>query len=236
MSEYAPSVSVVIPVYNGATYLGEAIGSVLAQDYVPLELIVVDDGSTDDSADVAAQFGGVLVIKAPHRGISRTLNAGIHRSTGELLSFLDADDRWTPGKLEKQVIVLTQDPALDIVFGHVRQFVAGSSRAVEEGEMSVPQPGIGRSAMLIRRRSFDRVGDFSIEPGMHDFMDWYARAIEMGLRSRMLDDIVFERRIHDQNVGRRTPERQRQAYFNTLRAALARRRSPAEPSGRECGR
>lgn len=115
-------VSVVIPCYNGAIYLDEAIESVLAQEYDPLELIVVDDGSTDESGAVASQYREVRLISMPHSGVGATLNVGVRHALGELLAFLDADDRWLPDKLALQVPVLEGDPDVDMVFGHMRQF------------------------------------------------------------------------------------------------------------------
>jgi glycosyltransferase involved in cell wall biosynthesis len=211
-----PLISVVIPVYNCERYLGEAIRSVLSQDYCPLELIVVDDGSTDDSAAVAGRFPGVQVIRKPHAGIASTHNQGIGRCRGEWLAFLDSDDRWVPGKLARQTRALEEDAGLDMVFGYCRQFRAGETLAI--------QPGLAQCAMLVRRSSFERVGLYNEGRAIHHFVDWYARAQEAGLRSLMLPDIVYERRIHDQNIGRRLPAAQRLGYLRALRESLHRRR------------
>ena len=97
-----PLVSVVVPVYNGELYLARALSSVLGQDYGPLEVIVVDDGSTDNSAQIACSFGGVHYIQQPNQGVSASRNAGITASHGEFIGFRDQDDIWAPEKLSVQ--------------------------------------------------------------------------------------------------------------------------------------
>src|ERR1700759_16151 len=114
----------MIGVYNGAPYLGEAIESALAQDYDPLELIVVDDGSTDGSADVARTFPQIRVVRQENAGNGAARNRAVEEASGQLYAFLDADDRFTPGKLRRQKAALDADPGLDMVFGHVREFLS----------------------------------------------------------------------------------------------------------------
>ncbi|MGH9463241.1 MAG: glycosyltransferase family 2 protein [Vicinamibacteria bacterium] len=100
---HEPTVSVVIPCYNGAAFLRETLASVLAQTHPVLEVIVVDDGSTDDSAEIAASFGPpVRVIRQPNQGESVARNRGVRESRGEWIAFLDADDAWLPNRIEAQ--------------------------------------------------------------------------------------------------------------------------------------
>lgn len=112
-----PLVTAVIPVYNGEALVGDAIRSVLAQTYSRVECVVVDDGSTDRSAAVAASFGPrVRVIRQPNGGVASARNAGVAAATGELVAFLDADDYWLPEKLEKQVRCWQARPWAGLVF------------------------------------------------------------------------------------------------------------------------
>src|SRR5689334_2160139 len=98
------SVSVVIPTYNRAELVGEAIDSVLGQSRPPLEVIVVDDGSTDDTADVVGRYGArVVYLRQPNCGPATARNVGVARARGDLIALLDSDDRWLPRKLELQV-------------------------------------------------------------------------------------------------------------------------------------
>src|SRR5687768_9695612 len=125
MTDPHPLVSVIVPVHQGERYLGEAVESVLAQTYAPIELIVVDDGSTDRSADIARGFGPVVrYVYQVNAGQSAARNHGVRLARGPLLAFLDDDDSWSPGKLALQVAALASDPCLEAVFGHVRQFVS----------------------------------------------------------------------------------------------------------------
>jgi glycosyltransferase involved in cell wall biosynthesis len=113
MTEPAPTVSVVIPAYNVAWCVRKAIDSVLAQEGCDFELIVVNDGSTDDTATVLAGYGrAIRVLDQPNGGMSSARNAGIRAARGEFVAFLDADDWWLPGKLGRQVALMRQRPEL----------------------------------------------------------------------------------------------------------------------------
>src|SRR5439155_23564909 len=104
MTAGRPLISVLIACYNGGRYLAEAIESVLKQTYPRVELIVVDDGSDDDSADVARRFGSALaLVSQPRAGIGAARNRAVSLATGDFLAFLDADDRFLPDKLERQM-------------------------------------------------------------------------------------------------------------------------------------
>ena len=222
-----PSVTAIVPVFNGERFLGEALMSICQQNYHPLQILVVDDGSRDHSADVAATFPTVQVLRKPHSGIAATLNHGLRHATGELLAFLDADDRWRPGKLARQVAELSQRPDLDMVFGHVRQFAVRQTAEGSEEIFLDAQPAPHKSSLLIRRASFTQVGEFDEQEDRHDFLDWYFRAMTCGLQAAILDDVVVERRIHDQNTGRGFANLQRHQFLRTLRAGVNERRHAA---------
>ena len=117
MSPDAPLVSCIIPVFNGARFLGEAVDSILAQTYRPCEVIVVDDGSTDATGDVIAGYGErVVAVRQPNRGEAAARNAGVRAARGALVAFLDADDLWGPEKLTRQAAKLGEDPRIDLCF------------------------------------------------------------------------------------------------------------------------
>jgi glycosyltransferase involved in cell wall biosynthesis len=111
-----PLISVIVPVHNGEDFLEDAVASIHRQDYCPLEIVIIDDGSTDGTAGLAATLGNdIHWIYQQHRGPSAARNAGIVMSHGEFIAFLDADDLWPPGKLQAQVELLLASPAADIV-------------------------------------------------------------------------------------------------------------------------
>jgi glycosyltransferase involved in cell wall biosynthesis len=224
--------TVVIPMYNARRYVAEAIQSVLTQVARPAELIVVDDGSTDGSASAVATFGDVVrYVRQNNAGIGAARNQGVALGSQPLLAFLDADDRWTPDKLARQTEALERDPALDLVLGHVFQFGSPDVEADVMARIRIPDvamPGYVAGAMLIRRSAFDRVGLFKVDCRVGEFVDWYLRAMEMGLRLKMLGDVVLWRRIHDANQGIRHAEAGAD-YHRILKASLDRRRAGATP-------
>lgn len=226
--EDKPLVSVIIPVYNCERYLAETIESVLAQTYQPLEMILMDDGSTDGSAEVANRFAhSVRYCSQSNGGIGAARNRGADLAQGNFLAFLDADDRWVTDKLERQIEAFDDEPELDAVFGHVRQFISPELDKEAASKILCPSelmPGYIAGAMLIRRSAFYRVGPFQVSWKVGEFIDWYLRAIELGLKMTLLPDLVLWRRLHGANQG----IRERQAvtdYVSILKASIDRRRA-----------
>src|SRR5690348_7411877 len=116
-------VSYVVPVYNGARYLAECLETVLTQTQAPAEVVVVDDGSTDASAEIAASFGAAVVcVHQEHRGHAAARNRGVEIATGELLAFVDADDVLTPEKTEIQRARFRARPDLELCDAYYRNF------------------------------------------------------------------------------------------------------------------
>ncbi len=228
MTAGAALVSVVMPVYNRERYLAQAVESVLSQSYRTVELILVDDGSTDRSAEVARGFGSALRYETQaNAGPNAARNRGIELSRGGLLAFLDDDDYWPVDKLRIQVEALEQDPSLEAVFGHVRQFVSPDLDAEAAARLRYrPEtlPGVVPGTMLIRREAFDRVGPFDPQWQVGDFLTWYTRARDVGIRERMLPELVLHRRLHDDNLGIRQ-RGQTVQYVRALKLALDRRRA-----------
>lgn len=218
-------VSVIIPVFNAAPFLHAAIESVLSQSVAALEVIVVDDGSSDATLSVAKSFGDRLtVFSRPHLGGSQALNFGIEKATGDTIAFLDADDLWAKDKLMLQTAALSQNTALEAVFGHVVQFLdeAAGDNQPPGGLEKCMQPGVIKSAMLIRMPALLRVGLF--DPGFKtaDFPEWYARAISLNLRSSILPEVVMYRRIHGQNTSRIKRAELYSDYLKLVREAIRR--------------
>ena len=222
-----PLVSVVIPVYNGERYLAEAVQSALDQGYRPLEVLVIDDGSTDGSGEVARSFGPLIHYHyLDHAGLAATRNHGVSVARGELLAFLDADDVWVKGKLERQVAALQAEPALDGVFGRMEQFV---SPELDPALQERLRPRVAQLAalspctLLIRTAAYRRVGELNPQWKVGEFLDWLLKARELGIDTRMLDQLVLKRRIHKDNMGLRESDA-RTDYARILMASLRRRR------------
>jgi glycosyltransferase involved in cell wall biosynthesis len=215
-------------VYNCERYLSQAIESVLAQTYQPIEIIVVDDGSTDDSAAVAKSFGDIVKYeRQQNSGAATARNRGVELAIGNFLAFLDADDFWIEDKLKCQMAAFVKDTELDVVFGYVKQFYSPELDDIIKQKIKCPpEPIAGYHAgtMLIKRDSFLRVGQFERNWKVADFIDWYIKATEQGLKSSMLPEVLLHRRIHDTNMG--ISQRQsRIEYVRILKASLDRRRA-----------
>jgi glycosyltransferase involved in cell wall biosynthesis len=220
-------ISVLIPAYNAAPYLGEAIDSVFAQSHRPLEVIVVDDGSDDGTGEVAASYRDRVRLHRQERaGNGAARNAAVALANGSYFAFLDADDRFVAHKLERQLQALEDDPELDMVFGHVREFVSPELPAEVRASIrrpADPMPWASPNLMLIRRGSFERVGLFSSTLRVGVTVDWYARSTELGCKSLVLDEVVLERRLHTQNNGIREQDSRLQ-YIQVIKASMDRRR------------
>lgn len=222
------SVSVVIPAFNATKFIGAALRSVLGQTVPPVETIVVDDGSADDTARIAAGFGApVRVLKRPHSGGSATLNFGIGEAKGEMLAFLDADDLWCPNKLALQLNYLRENGDIDAVYGHVAEFLDGDDPIEIEavaGAAEQKLPGAGKSTLLIRAPAFHRIGLFDTSFAVADFPEWYARAADLALRSFMLPDVVALRRVHSHNTSRARQQELHADYLRLVRQSIQRRK------------
>lgn len=224
------SISVIIPVYNCDRYLAEAIDSVLAQTYPASEIIVIDDGSIDDSPAVAQSYGArVRYQYQPQQGAGAARNHGVELATGDLLAFLDADDLWTPDKLALQVKALTLEPSLEAVFGQVQQFHCPHLSQEAKDQIYCPSQmmaGYSPSAMLIRRASFLRVGWFETHLQIGEFVSWYTRASELGIQTQLLPDLIAFRRLHQTNISRQRRQA-RTDFARLLKASIDRRKLSA---------
>ncbi|MGN6392449.1 MAG: glycosyltransferase family 2 protein [Gemmatimonadales bacterium] len=230
MTSAAPEISVVIPVHNGERYLAESIESVLAQAHPALELLVIDNGSTDGTGGVARRYPSVLYTYLPEKGLCKALNHGIERCRGAFLAFLDADDLWPTGRLAAQLEAFARDPALELVLGYVEQFISPELDDAVKATLSIRDrrlPGCHRGCMLMRSESFRRVGMFDASIDYGEFLDWYMRAEEHGIREIMLPDVVTRRRIHGANLGY-SDRNLRVAYARVLKRGLDRRRRASQ--------
>lgn len=153
-------VSVIITVYNGEKYIRQTLQSIMDQEYPNLEIIIVDDGSTDDTASIIKQFpADISYCYQPNSGIAKSWNKGVEKANGTYLTFIDADDIWTEGKLNFQVKFLENHPEVDIVFGYAREFIESK----KDREKKEPIPGISAGTMMIQKDRFLDVGYFNSE-------------------------------------------------------------------------
>jgi GT2 family glycosyltransferase len=199
---YRPYISVVIPVYNGANFLREAVDNILAQNYSPLEIIVVDDGSTDDLKGIIRGLNvDVRLLGQRNFGPASARNLGIRNAVGEFLAFLDVDDLWPQDTLAILAAHLVKHPELDVVHGYgqlMRSDTAGGPpEFVGNARESFPY---FISAALYRRRAFERTGLFDADLPFSEDTDWFTRAREKGLAIERLEQVTVRIRRHDDNM------------------------------------
>jgi len=200
-----PLVSVVIPVFNGERFLREAVESVLAQQYSPVEIIIVDDGSTDSTATVARSFPEtVRYLHQTNQGPAAARNRGIEHAQGSLIAFADADDLWPPLKLELQLPYLIQDPNIEIVLGRIQQVllsetVDGQTQSQEFAEAAF---SVNLGSAVVRKSVFERVGLFDETMRYSEDVDWFMRAREAGAAIMTIDAVTLFYRQHEQNMTR----------------------------------
>jgi glycosyltransferase involved in cell wall biosynthesis len=225
----APSVSVIMPAYNVAPWIGEAIESVFAQRHPgPLEVIVVDDGSGDGTVAVARSHG-VHVIEQPHAGVSAARNTALAAATGDVIAFLDADDVWMDGKLERQLAALSAAPAPVILGGYQFTILEPGQRLLPgmspEGH---PEPDLCMtpSAWLCSRTTVERIGPFDTSYRVGEDTAWLGRARDMGIHHQHVEGAFIRRRVREGNLTADLAAG-RQAIVRVLRESVARRRSGA---------
>ncbi len=213
----APLVSCILPVLNGERFLAEALNSIFNQANVGLDVIVIDDGSGDRSAMIAGGFPGLRLHRQANGGVASARNAGLDLARGDFIAFLDADDLWLPGKLQKQLGLLSERPDVDLCFAMVRD--------IEEGKPEAPAR-VGRLAqcMLARRSAVERVGRFDCATRTRADQDWFLRAREAGLVEAILPDVLVHRRIHGANHSIAHDESLAGDFLDITRRALQRRR------------
>lgn len=226
-----PLVSVIIPVYNGEKFLAEALDSVFAQNYEPIEVIVVDDGSTDGTAALLSGYGDrIRYLHQENQGQAAARNRALGIVSGELIAFLDADDIWLPDKLHQQIAYLRANPSVGVVATQMEAFldedagwIPGLNRAYWE---SAP-PGLLPSTLLCRRALFYSVGYFAEELRLAEDTDWLFRLKEKGIPIGLVDQVLVRKRIHQTNLTRLSTTAD---TTGAIRASLRRRRQSATES------
>lgn len=219
--------SVIIPVYNGEDFLADALESVLRQDYVPVEIIVVDDGSTDGTAAVARSYGkDVIYVYQPNSGPPAARNRGIKQARGDLISFLDADDLWPDDKLHWQVPLLLEEEETDILLG-LKRIIPMEGHAESRYWSGIPgrvEMALSLGCGLMRRSVFARVGVFCETLFHCDDWDWFMRVREMRVPIRICNRVALIQRRHERNI---TNQREKGIHYamEMLKRSLDRRRA-----------
>ena len=214
------TISIILPTFNRSRYLPLALDSILAQTYRDLEVIVVDDGSTDDTGQVVVPYSGqIRYIYRENQGRGAARNAGLEHATGEYIAFLDSDDLWYPDKLERQVTVLEANPDSAFVHGPVDVIDEHGSRHKEETENVlklfekarrrgfsyenlIDSCLIFMSTILARTACFRTVGLFDPSLQLLEDVDWYLRVASRYRIAYLDGSPLVSYRVHDGNAYR----------------------------------
>jgi glycosyltransferase involved in cell wall biosynthesis len=219
--------SVVIPAYNAAPTIGQAIASVMAQTIAAQEIIVVDDGSTDATASVVAGISGpITLVSQQNRGPGAATTAGFSRVATPLVATLDADDLWLPAKIARQFASLNEDPGLAGVFTLARLFADGEAPD-PDGRGAVRRLWT-RSTLLFRTDAAREVGDLVDLPGyLGEVIDWLARSMDLGHRHGMVEEILVMRRIRAGSLSSGLDADRSRGYLIAVYNAIERRKALA---------
>jgi glycosyltransferase involved in cell wall biosynthesis len=222
--------SVVLPVFNGASFLAAAIDSVLAQTRRADEVIAIDDGSTDDSRAILARYPPIRVVSQANAGCAAARNAGGALASGDAIAFVDQDDIQCVDRFARQIDALRADPRLGFVVCAQQNFLSENMARppawCDPRILAAPQHGFGTNTLMLRRDVLARVGPFDPEKVPMDDSDWLLRALDGGERYLHLDQPLVRRRIHDANlIARRYAPGGTHLMARTLHESLQRRRA-----------
>lgn len=215
--------AVVIPAWNAEETIGEALDSVFGQDLLPVEVVVVDDGATDGTAQLVRGYGErVRLVQQANQGCGGATNTGLACVVAPFVAFLDADDVWLPGKASMQLAKLEQSPELAGVFCRAQVFSGplATPRVLRTADLW------GRTTLMMRTDAARMVGPMIDPPGGRgDMVDWLMRAREQGSKFEMMPEAMALRRIRPGSLSYgRDPSKDR-GYMEVVRRALERRRT-----------
>ena len=237
-----PKISILLPTYNSARFLAEAVDSVLAQTFQDFELIVIDDGSEDETDLIMEKYlrrsqarPEILYLRVPHGGVSAARNVGLRIARGEYICFLDADDQYEATKLQKEFDYLESHPESQAVFAQMKNYTD-----LADGELTELQKQVfafeGTFSFIItamyRKSLFDAVGPFQVDP-KYDWAsdtEWNFRAKHMGyVMNELIDEVLYFRRVHDTNISLSHTNTKIERLRFVASAIRNRRKAPAPP-------
>jgi glycosyltransferase involved in cell wall biosynthesis len=223
-----PLVSVIMAVRNGERFVADAIDSIFAQDYRPLDVIVVDGQSTDSTARIVKSHPAIRYVWQTGKGVADAYNTGIQSAKGVLISFLSHDDLWSPHKLTLQVEYLMDHPEIQYVVAKVKYFLQEGC-AIPPGFkaefLDEVHTGIMPETICARRGLFKEIGIFNTDFQIAEDIDWFARVIDRGIPMAVLPEVLLFKRLHDQNTSLADVKTNSNLLLRAMRDSIHRKRN-----------
>lgn len=227
-----PLVSVILPVYNGARYLNETIDSVLAQTYPALELIVVNDGSTDSSEDICKTYQNIRYVYQENQGVPFARNNGVSLAKGEFLCFIDQDDSWKPEKTDAQGKAFEEHPNLGYCLTRQEFYLTENVERPDwcpEDWLNRPVAGFSPSTLMIRKSLFEKMGPFDTSLPTGSDTEFFFLLKDADVPFTQLEEVFVRKRIHQDNQSK-SRDALRRDIMETLRRSIHRQRAQTRES------
>ena len=221
-------VDVIIPVYNYEKFIGDAIDSILQQTVKEVNVIVVNDGSTDNTVQcvrkIQAMDSRVLLLEQENRGISAALNTGLEYSKAPFIAFLDADDLWEKTKLEIQLDFLENNNDIMFCFTQIKEFESFEPTVNNPKFNARKEPinGLTKLTFLGKREIFEKYGNFKAGKKIGDFIQWFSPLINDGCKYKVIPEVLAYRRVHDNNLTRKIDKKD---YLKLIKAHMDAKRN-----------
>ncbi len=216
-------IDVIIPVYNGEDFIEEAIKSIQQQSFADFRIIVVDDGSTDNSAKKVKEMlksdSRIILLQPGKIGLANALNFGLDNAEAPYIAFLDADDLWEKSKLEKQMKVFEKQNDISVCFTKFTEFESFKNTSENHKFKARKEPinGLVKITFLGKREVFKKYGNFNPKIELGDFVSWFSNLINAGCKYFVIPEVLVFRRIHDNNM---TAKLDRKGYLDMIKAHL----------------
>ena len=226
-----PLISVIMPAYNGEQYIAGALNSLLREAGLNLDIIVVDDGSTDGTGEIVSHYvvshPVVRLINGPHAGVSQARNTGLAAvpEQARYITFLDCDDLNSPGRIKRQLDMMRSDPGLGCVMGLMQLFESADEENCRPlpGSKTMIVRGVQLSAVLFSREVFKQIGHFNEQMQHGEDTDFFLRLLEAKVPYALDEEVAVMYRRHLNNMTNDTVETRR-GFIDAIRRSLARRR------------
>nr|NQU92803.1 glycosyltransferase family 2 protein [Bacteroidota bacterium] len=226
-----PLVSIIIPVFNREKYIREAIESIINDHYLPKEIIVIDDGSTDNTAIIVSAFSNITVIRQENLGVAVARNVGIEASSGEFITFLDSDDIWIPGRIESCLSYFRSHPEIDFVLGQQDMFLQNGIKKpglIKQEWLERPMDVSNNGVIMLKKACYEKTGLFNPAYKKGEDTEWFVRAKEAHLKMARIPFVFLRRRIHDSNLSLNQGDPTNVNLFKIMRESIHRKKATNE--------